>query len=332
VSDGTLVQVRHDALPAIMGRVLFAIGTLGLLIPSLLHNPYHINLATNAAITLIIALSLNLVVGYSGQFALSHAAFFGIGAYVPGLLATRWSISPWLGLLAGLAMTTAIATIVSIPVARLRGYFLSVATLAFGIFIEIFVRQATELTGGAYGVNDLPALVLFGHPLRGLSFYFFAAFTLFLIALLLGNMMRSGLGRAIVAMRDSPGAAAASGIHVTQMRVLAFVLSADIVAIAGWLQAFLDLSINPQMLSPELTFVWLFMVLIGGLGHPAGVVLGTLLLTLGPNFVGIASVDRALVVGVLMIVVALFAPQGLGGLLDLVMAYGRDLLRARRTA
>jgi branched-chain amino acid transport system permease protein len=114
--------------------------------------------------------------------------------------------------------------------------------------------------------------------------------------------------------------------------VLAFVLSADIAAIAGWLQAFLDRSINPELLSPELTFVWLFMVLIGGLGHPAGVILGTLLLTLGPNFIGIASVDRALVVGVLMIIVALFAPQGLGGLIDRATAYGREQLWARRAA
>jgi branched-chain amino acid transport system permease protein len=332
VNGGSLLQSRCGVSSAITARMLFAIASLALLLPALLHNPYHINLATNTAITLIIALSLNLVVGYSGQFALSHAAFFGIGAYVPGLLATRLDISPWLGLVAGVAVTTAIATIVSIPVVRLRGYFLSVATLAFGFFTEILVRQATDVTGGAYGVNNLPSLVLFGHPLHGLSYYFLAAFTLFVVALLLGNMMRSGLGRAIVAMRDNPGAAAASGIAVTQVRVLAFVLSADIAAIAGWLQAFLDRSINPELLSPELTFVWLFMVLIGGLGHPAGVILGTLLLTLGPNFIGIASVDRALVVGVLMIIVALFAPQGLGGLIDRATAYGREQLWARRAA
>lgn len=315
------------------GRAPFVIGSLVLLLlPLLLHNPYHINLATNTAITLIIALSLNLVVGYSGQFALSQAAFYGLGAYVPGLLATRLGISPWLGLVAGIAATTLIGLIVSIPVVRLRGYFLSVATLAFGFFTEILVRQATDFTGGAYGVSDLPALMLFGHKLHGLSYYFLTAVALFLVALLLSNLMRSGLGRAIIAMRDSPSAAAASGIAVTQIRVLAFVLSADIAAVAGWLQAFLDRTINPELLSPELTFVWLFMVLIGGLGHPAGVVLGTLLLTLGPSFIGIASVDRALVVGVLMIIVALFAPEGLGGLLDRLGAFRREYRRARGAA
>ena len=332
MSGGGLLQLNRGMASAISGRALFAIASLALLLPLMLHNPYHINLATNTAITLIIALSLNLVVGYSGQFALSHAAFYGIGAYVPGLLATRLGISPWLGLAAGIAVTTVVGLIVSIPVVRLRGYFLSVATLAFGFFIEILVRQATDITGGAYGINNLPPLMLFGHPLRGLSYYALTAFTLFLVALLLSNMMRSALGRAIVAMRDSPGAASASGIAVTQIRVLAFVLSADIAAVAGWLQAFLDRTINPELLSPELTFVWLFMVLIGGLGHPAGVVLGTLLLTLGPNFVGIAGVDRALVVGVLMIVVALFAPQGIGGLLDRAAAYGRERLLAWRVA
>jgi branched-chain amino acid transport system permease protein len=116
------------------------------------------------------------------------------------------------------------------------------------------------------------------------------------------------------------------------MRVLAFVIAADIAAVAGWLQAFLDLSINPQMLSPELTFVWLFMVLIGGLGHPVGVVLGTLLLTLGPNFIGAASFDRALVVAVLMIIVALFAPQGIGGLFNYILVCGRERLHLGGTA
>lgn len=308
-------------------RMLFGTGVIALLFPALLSNPYYINVATNAAITVIIALSLNLVVGYSGQFALSHAAFFGIGAYVPALLSTRWGISPWLGLIADLLFTTGVAAIVSIPVVRLRGYFLSVATLAFGFFAEIFVRQATDVTGGAYGVNDLPMLAVFGHPLRPLSYYFFTAFVLVLAILLISNMMHSGLGRAILAMRDNAAAAAASGINVSQMRAFAFVLSADIVAVAGWLQAFLDRTVNPQMLSPELSFVWLFMVLVGGLGNAAGVVLGTVLLTLAPNLIGFASADRALVVAVLTIVVVLFAPQGIGGLLDKVEAFiGRHRL------
>lgn len=308
-----------------------ALGVLALLLPGLLTNPYYINLATNAAITLIITLSLNLVVGYSGQFALCHAAFYGIGAYVPALLVTRLHVSPWLGLLAGILFTTAIAMVVSVPVARLRGYFLSVATLAFGFFVEIFVRQAVDITGGAYGVNDLPALTLFGLPLRGLAYYFFAAFVLLLVAVFLANVMRSGLGRAIAAMRDSPNAAAATGINVTQMRVLAFVVGADLAAVAGWLQAFLDLSINPQMLSPELTFVWLFMVIIGGLAHPLGIVLGTLLLSLGPNFIGAASFDRALVVAILLIVAALFTPQGIGGVIN-ALGRRREQVRVRSMA
>ncbi len=331
MSIGHLSQNSHLGY-VVSVRAPLVTGLLALLLPALLNNPYHINLATNAAITLIIALSLNLVVGYSGQFALCHAAFFGIGAYVPGLLATRFGVSPWIGLAIGIAATTIIAAVVSSPVVRLRGYFLSVATLAFGFFIEILVRQATDITGGVYGITNLPPLILFGIRLHGLSYYFVAASALFLIALLLNNLMRSTLGRAIIATRDNPGAAAASGIAVTQMRVLAFVLAADSVAIAGWLQAFFDLTINPEMLSPELTFIWLFMVLIGGLGHPTGVVLGTLLLTLGPNFIGFASIDRALVLGVLLIVVALFAPQGLGGLLDRAAVLRREHLRAWKTA
>ena len=298
--------------------LILGVGIVALLLPVFLSNPYYINVAINTVITVIIVLSTNLLVGYGGQFALCGAAFFGIGAYIPGLLAARYGISPWLGLAAGVTVTTLIATIVSFPVARLQGYFLSLATLAFGFSVEIFVRQATEFTGGPYGVSDLPALTLLGVALHGRWYYVFAALILIAVVVFISNIMRSGFGRALLATRDSPVAATASGVDVRQMRMAVFVISADVVAIAGWLQAFLDGTINPQMLNPELSFLWLFMVIVGGLGNAAGVVLGAVVLSIGPNAIGFASVDRTLVVALLMITIALLAPRGLGSLVDML--------------
>lgn len=284
--------------------------------PLVFRDPFYITVAINVGTALILALSMNLVIGFSGQFSLAHAAFFGIGAYVPAILARDFGISPWLGLPAGISAGLAIAAVIGIPVVRLRGYYLAVATLAFSFFVEILVRQLTDVTGGAYGIQNLPAPSLFGVALVGGSFYPVMLAAVVATIVLLDNLMRSPLGREIVAMRDHPAAAAATGINVARARLVAFVLSAGLAALAGWVQAFYFRNLNPLMLSPEWTFIWLFMVFIGGLGHVRGIVAGTVLLTLAPEFLGFATEQTVLGIGVLMVLVALFAPRGLGGLID----------------
>jgi branched-chain amino acid transport system permease protein len=286
------------------------------LLPKAIQNTYYITLAINVMITLLLTLSLNLVCGFSGQFSLAHAAFFGIGAYIPAILASRLAISPWLGLPIGVGVVLAVAGAIGVPVVKLRGYYLAIASLSFAIFVEVVVREAVDVTGGAYGIQRLPPLELFGHALRGGAYYEVALLALLTTMLLLDNIIRSPFGRAIIAIRDNPSAASATGINVAQVRLLVFVLSAGVAAVAGWVHAFYYLLLNPMLLSAEWTFVWLFMVLIGGLGHVPGVVLGTLLLTIGPELLGFATEHQALSSGLLMIFVALFIPRGLGGLID----------------
>jgi branched-chain amino acid transport system permease protein len=288
-------------------------------IPLLIHEPYYLSLVVTTAIALLLTLSLNLMNGTSGQFSLAAAAFFGIGAYVPALLALRLGISPWLGLPCALAAGALIAIGIGFPVLRLRGYFLATATLAFALFVEIFMRQSTELTGGAYGLQGIPPLEVLGHRLRGGAYVPVAATAVVLAVVMLRNLGASALGRAITAARDDAVAAAATGINVVQVRVAAFAISSGIAALAGWVHAFYFLNLNPQMFSTELTFVWLFMVLIGGLGHMPGVIASTILLTVAPELLGIATTQQVLALGIVMLVFVLFAPRGLGGLIDAAM-------------
>ena len=294
-----------------------ATGALALLLGlPLLGNPYHVTVAVDLCITLILTLSLDLVVGKSGQFHLSHAAFFGAGAYLSAILATHLAVPPWLCLPLSICGVAVMAGLVALPTARLHGLYLAVATLAFSLFVEVVIGEGASVTGGGYGIQDISPLQLLGVPLVGKSFYALAVCVLLFVAVVLRNIMASRLGREIVASRDNPGSAAAAGIDPQRIRVMVLVIAGSMAATAGWLQASYHHSVSTNLVSPEWTFVWYFMVLVGGLGSTRGVVLGTLLLGLMPEVLGFAATDTILWIGVLMVVVTLFAPRGLAGLLD----------------
>jgi branched-chain amino acid transport system permease protein len=278
-------------------------------------NPYQITVAVNLCITLILTLSLNFVVGYSGQFHLSHAAFFGVGAYASAILAKQGHISPWLCLVGAILVVAVLAALIGLPVTRLKGLYLAVATLAFSFFIEVLVNQGGAVTGGGYGIQDIPPLALFGVRLSGKSFYLLALVAVIIIIIGLNNLLESKFGREIIAVRDHPSAAAAAGINPAATRLVVLVIAASLAAVAGWLHTFYYLNLNPVVVSPELTFIWFFMVLVGGLGSMTGVVLGTVLLTLGPEFLGFAAGQTILAIGVLLVAVTLFAPRGIAGLI-----------------
>jgi branched-chain amino acid transport system permease protein len=277
-------------------------------------NDYHVTLAVNLCITLILTLSLNFVVGYSGQFHLSHAAFFGVGAYASAILAKQYHLSPWLCLIGAMITVALLAALIGLPVTRLKGLYLAVATLAFSLFIEVLVNQGGALTGGGYGIQDVPPLTFFGARLSGKSFYLLALAAVVVTTLGLNNLLHSKFGREVIAVRDHPDSAAAAGINPAATRLLVLVIAASLAALAGWLHTFYYLNLNPVVVSPELTFIWFFMVLVGGLGSMTGVVLGTVLLTLGPEFLGFAAGQTILAIGILLVAVTLFAPRGLAGL------------------
>jgi branched-chain amino acid transport system permease protein len=289
------------------------------LLAALLGNSYQVTLLVNLVVTLIVTLSLNFVIGYSGQFSLAHAAFFGVGAYSSAVAAKMLGVPPILALPIALAVVASLSTVVGIPAARFHGYYLAVATLAFSILVEIIVRQSPDITGGAYGLQQIPYLDIF-RSVEGRGYGVMAVFVL--IAFIFGhnNLLQSRLGRAILAVRDNPAAAAAAGINVMHTRLFGFVISATAAALAGWLHTFYHRALNPMLFNAEWTFVWLFMVLVGGIGHWQGVILGTVLLAILPEFTGFATDQTILMVGALMIAAALFAPRGLGGLLDRIAA------------
>jgi branched-chain amino acid transport system permease protein len=305
--------INAATLPRLYPLALVGGGIVAML--PLTADAYHLTMAVNLCITLILTLSLNFVVGNSGQFHLSHVAFFGTGAYVSAILAKQYHLSPWLCLFCAVPAVAMLAALIGLPVTRLKGLYLAVATLAFSLFVEVLVNQGGTLTGGGYGIQDVPAATIFGARLSAKSFYLLALAALAMTILIINNLLDSKFGREIIASRDHPNAAAASGINPAATKLLVLVIAASFAAVAGWLHTFYYLTLNPVVLSPELTFVWFFMVLVGGLGSITGVVLGTMLLTLVPELLGFAAGQTVLLIGILMIAVTLFAPRGLAGLL-----------------
>lgn len=306
----------RPAWPAQRIGIWAAIVAILALLPFTITNGYYLTLLTNVAVTMILTLSLNFVIGRIGQFSLAHSAFLGIGAYISAILAQRHGVSGWFTLPFAIAGSCAAAAIIGVPVLRLRGMFLSVATLAFGLFSEVFARQASEITGGAYGITGIPPLDFFGIKLRGIGMYLLVLIILLLTALILENIRLSRFGRAIAAARDNEAAASAAGIDIPRTRLVGFILSAGFAATAGWAYGFFHLTLNPYVLSLDITFVWLFIVLVGGLGSMRGVAVATVLLGIGPEMLGFASTQQVLISGILVLVVVLLAPRGIGGLIE----------------
>jgi len=315
-SPSAAALLGQPAWPA--ARMLRWAGLIVLLAlpPFAITNGYYLTLLTNVAITMILTLSLNFVIGRIGQFSLAHSAFLGIGAYIAAILAQRHGVPGWLTLPAAIAGSCTAAAIIGVPVLRLRGMFLSVATLAFGLFAEVFARQASDITGGAYGITGIPPLDFFGIKLRGIGMYLLVLALLLVTALILENIRLSRFGRAIAAARDNEAAAAAAGIDIPRTRLVGFILSAAIAATAGWAYGFFHLTLNPYVLSLDITFVWLFIVLVGGLGSMRGVAVATVLLGIGPEMLGFASTQQVLISGILVLIVVLLAPRGIGGLIE----------------
>lgn len=294
--------------------VLFSVAALAIVIPTITGTPYYGSLAFTTCVMLILTLSMNLLVGTAGQFCLSHAAFYGIGAYTTALLSLHAGWSTWFAAPASIAAAAVASFVVGIPLLRLKGYFLATASLAFSLFIEVLIRQSGGIFGGVNGIHGLPGLRLFGNTLNGMDLLPVAVIACALVIVGLLNLRESQLGRAMIASKDAETAAKAAGIDTARIRLSAFVLSSSLAGLAGWLQAAYFRSVDPHLFSVELTFVWLFIIVIGGLGSVPGVVAATLLLGVVPQILGFANVQQVLVLGVLILFAVMFAPQGLAGL------------------
>lgn len=293
---------------------------LGLLIlaalPPLFINDYLQYILNTILVYAVVTVGFNIVLGYAGQLAFANAAFFGVGAYTTAITMGRWGWPLLLALPTAAVVTGLVGLIVSLPALRLRAYYLAIVTLAFGELLRWGYIHAGWLTQGASGL-PVPTASLFGISLASdrARYWLFLGLT----ALVLwgsANLLRSRFGRAIVAMRDNEAAASAMGIPPAVVKMGAFVWSGCVVGIAGGMFALLLGRIDPESFDLSQLLLHFTLVMIGGLGSLVGSVAGAILLTAAPELLRDVAGLEEVVFSLLLIVVLLFLPKGIGGLLS----------------
>jgi branched-chain amino acid transport system permease protein len=297
--------------------LLFALG-VGLIRLSVA-NDYYFTLLNIIGINTLLVVGLNLLLGYAGQISLGHAAFFGLGAYTTGILTATYGLSPWLALPAGLVVAGAAAFLVGIPALKLKGYYLAMATLGFGIIVSIFFNQAQELTGGPSGLSGIPSLSLAGFPLDSPDRLFLLIWpVLGVILLLSANLVDSRLGRSLRALHDSEAAAQSLGVNTSRAKLLIFVWSALYAALAGSLYAHTLNFIAPTSFNFMFSIKLVTMVVVGGMASIWGSLLGAAVLTILPELLTVFHDFEIIIFGAILMVVIIFMPRGLvRGILDL---------------
>lgn len=300
-------------------RGFLVLWVLLLVVPWIAPNNYFLGLAILWLINVILVSSLNLLMGYSGQISLAHAAFYGLGAYVSGVLSAKYGVSPWLGTLAALAVTGAVAWVVGYPTLRLSGHYLAMATLGFNAIVSVLFVEMHEVTGGPNGLVNIPSYSIAGWKLASeVRFYYFALAVAGVALLLVMNLLDSRTGRALRALASAETGAACMGIDVHRHKIIVFVVSSMLAAVAGCLYAHQNNFVSPENFDFFASVMLVVMVALGGTGHFWGALLGALLYTAMPELLRAVGDLEILVFGVFLVLVLLFFPRGLGGLVDRV--------------
>ena len=285
----------------------------------------------------IVAVGLNMLMGYAGQVSLGHGAFFGIGAYTSAILTVKAHFPPWLGIIIAVLVAVVFGFLVA-PVLLLKGHYLAMATLGIGMVIFVFLREMTWLTGGNDGIRNIPALSLpgikigeAGDYLR--AEYYFIWIVALLVLLLCSNLVHSRVGRAMRALHQSEIAAEVMGVDVSWDKIKVFVLSTALAGLAGGIFAHVQGYIDPNLFTVVLSIQLVAMVVVGGMESIWGAVAGAGLITFIPKIVEalpkwLGEVPRwvekysnyeGMVFGLILVLTMIFMPAGITrGLSDMV--------------
>ena len=296
-----------------LGLYVAGIAALALF-PVVVHNPYYIHLAETILIYAILLFGLDIVVGYTGEVSLGHAGLFGIGSYTAGVFFFKLGV-PYVLLVvaASIAVTALFGAFLALPALRVTGPYLAMVTLAFGTIIQILINEMTFITEGPLGIK-VPKPSFFGHKLNELEYFYLVAIFMVLAMVAVNRILRSHLGRAFQALRDSPVACDCMGVSVYRYKVYAFVISAALAGLAGSLYTYSEEYISPNTYNFELTILFLLAVIMGGRKTRSGPLLGALIVVTLPSllsdinlFQGIAT--AAAILGVIISSVLLFKKQ-----------------------
>ncbi len=302
----------------INNQILILTGIL-IIVPFLLQNDFHFEIAILAILNALICIGLNLLMGYAGQVSLGHGAFAGLGAYISVILSSNYELNPLLSIFIAVMIMAVLAFIISKPILNLKGHYLAMATLGIGIIISIVLEVEEEFTGGSDGMS-VDSLVVFGYEFSdSISWYILCAVLLVFTIWAFENLINSPFGRLLRSIHDSEKAADSVGIDVSHYKSIVFVISVVITTIAGSLYAFFSGFISPQEASFSHSIELVVMVVLGGLGRVYGALFGAVILTTLPQLLTAFEDYETLVFGVIIILVMIFMPKGIVSLFDKVV-------------
>ncbi len=300
------MATARDLPFGVFGYVAFVVVLVGV---PLFAPQFWVTLGNYVGLYSIVALGLVLLTGVAGQTSFGQAAFVGIGAYATAVLTTQYQWSPWLNLLVGLALTAVLALFLGFITLRMRGHYLPLATIAWGISLY-FLFGNVEFLGGHTGITGIPALALFGLELRNERHLYFVIWGITLAALwATDNLLDSRPGRAVRALKGQLEMAEAFGVDAARLKIVIFVYAALLACVSGWLYAHLQRFVNPTPFGINQGIEYLFMAVVGGAGSVWGAVVGASIITLAkqvlqdilPSLLGRSGNFEIVVFGILMV-------------------------------
>jgi branched-chain amino acid transport system permease protein len=336
----TSYRSDQTIFPTIASRLFCLAGVVLLCAAPFLFSKYVLNLLIQIGYLGIAALGLNILVGFTGQISIGHAAFFLLGAFTSAYISNNAPIPVFFAIPLAGAVTALVGLIFGIPAARLKGLYLVIATLAAQYILLDFFSRAEWFSGGSVPASAEP-FSIFGYTLRGDRQYFYVVLAYVLASyILVTNLMRTRDGRALVAIRDHYLSAEIMGINLTKYRTLSFGLAAFFAGIAGALYAHYQLVVSQEGFGIERSILFLAMIIIGGTGSIMGTLMGTAFVVLLPEsmeFISISlkggAIDKALslnnnitflreiAIGVIIIAFLMFEPDGLAHRWRQIKAY-----------
>lgn len=298
-----------------------------MLAPFLIPNNYYLTILILGCLHAMNAVGLCLLVGHAGQISLGHAGFYGLGAYTSAYLSTTLGLPVEVSMLAGVALTVVVSILVGLPSLKLKGHYLAMATLGFGIILSILFTETVDITGGPSGFVGIPRLSLFGWELsRDVDLYRLIVVLLCLLVWLCFNVLHSRIGRALRALHTSEGAARAMGVDIARYKLFVFVLSATFSALAGVLYAHYLTFIAPASFGFMFSVELIVMVVLGGMVSIPGAIVGAFFITILPEFLRAFENIEIVLFGLILILSMMFVPDGLAGGCGRLMAWARGRL------
>lgn len=304
-----------------------------ILLPIVIPSPYVTSVMVFVAIYGVLAIGMGMLMGHAGLFSLAHPTWFGLGAYVAGILAARGIVPPWIGIIVSAIFVALISYIIGAPILRLRGLYLACATFAILIIAQIAFAQLAGITGGHEGLLGIPPLSIGGFVFKTDLHYYFLSWALCIGCFwFCSNIINSRIGRAIKSFRDSEVASKSMGVNIPKYKLQIFILTSVMASLAGSIFCFYLRFTMPGCFGFALLVELLMMIVIGGVGSLQGPLIGSFVILwlrelidiyLGRVLPVMTADVEAVFFGVLIILVLIFMPRGLAGWIDQLFQLGR---------